>query len=579
MHHLTKLPRSVSIVILCAAVSLGSLAPAAPVRAERLLTLEQAVKAAVAGDPELAKMDPNIKQKKLELQQAQRAVRIQEEKDSSLFARQHSLNKDIELKLKVPLARSGWQQAMTEKLDKERAVRFQAEQLYLGALQAMQAADAARAKLAQANDAAEAMKAKLRFGAAASKDVDAALKEVQRAQSAQKQAELAYRAKRIELGQAIGMDLESGYTFELKPQHAVLTQETLWRMTQQAEKHDYTLYQDVEKRKQAEEKVRTIRALYKSKFGAGDVARIDAMAERPESADEAFMDEYGEMLERIKRKWEGIFLLPIPFIPIVLPIPKVVLQGEYDGLRYFEDLPNSLPVAMLERDKARMKENQTRVALVAKVKKSYLSAKAAEESYAQALAADEAAKRELGDAERKYKVGVVGIEELQSFRDAAEQAAKAVQGASAAYRVAIGQLHLDTAGGVGYRDGELPWKTIDSGLDAFKELPGDSQTVGSWTLTETVGTMMSELEIELGSGTPATDFAVRTAGGQTIGGKTKLGDKVKHLSFLFGDPSSLRIVLYQGETLLLEAELDGNGTGGLLKKAEPPGGAGEEDAP
>ncbi|MDQ1909550.1 hypothetical protein RAC89_03405 [Paenibacillus sp. GD4] len=560
----------VAAVLLAAAVLCASVLPSQTAFGAGLLTLEEAVAKATEQSSELGEARIQMNAKVIELSQAQAAVNHQAEKDFSLFAKPHSLSKDLELKLKVPTARKQLNEAKRELAGKELALRAEIEKLYEGAMQAMEYEALVLRKWNDAKKSAEDAEKLVRFKVKMQEEADKAKEAFAKAESELKLARLALKAAKLQLGEKLGIDPESDFSLGLEPSYAVLTQEQMWRFISHAEKNDFTLYKDTEARKLAEEKVIVTRRLYASKFGQNEMRLIEAMYSSPSMDYELFMANYDILLEDIKRKWEGIFLIPIPFLPIILPIPKVILQGEYDGLRYFDDIRYSLPVSMLEQDKARLKERDTRGKLVNKIKKSFLDAKGAEESYAQALKQADRVREELEAARKKHAVKWITDEELAKSVQASEDADKAAMTGYYAYKSALSALNLASAGAVdaALKPGVLPYQDIDDGLAPMGEPPADpnaaKRLVGSWSVKEAVEGITSELTVKAPKELGATHFALVTWDGKPVGLKVPIDGKVTHISTVFGDMSQLKIELYKDNTVLASVVPEGNGSTGTL---------------
>lgn len=461
---LRKLQKA-AVALMAAAVIVQGLMPSGTLAEERRITLEEALKLAAAESGELAQSRLQVQAKTIELTQAQDAVTNQREKDSSSrLAKPHSLSQDLGIGLKVPEARKVLGEAERELASKELQLRSEVEKLVFTTLQAADNAALLEQKWTQAQKRLTTLETKLKFGAAGQEEADKRKEAVDRAQSELKVARLALKSAKLQLGEKLGIDPESAFTVEAKPDHVVLTQEQMREFVAYAEKHDFELYKDTEARKLAEEKVHLTRKLYYAKFGEKDMRLIEAMYSTPAMDYELFMANYDSLLGEIKRKWEGIFLIPVPIVPIVLRVPKVVLQGEYDGLRYFDDAPYSLPVSMLEADKARLKEQDTRKKLIDKVKKSYLDAKTAEEAYAQALMLVDTHKTELEAASKKHAVGWIKDDEFEKASEASEEAQKGAIAGYYAYRSALSALNVVSAGALdsAWKPGTLPYRAAEA---------------------------------------------------------------------------------------------------------------------
>ncbi|MCM3272292.1 TolC family protein [Paenibacillus elgii] len=559
-----------AVAFVAAAVIVQALMPSGALAEERRITLEEALKLAAAESGELAQSRLQVQAKTIELTQAQGAVANQSEKDSSLLAKAHSLSQDLGIGLKAPEARKVLGEAKRELSSKELQLRSEVEKLFFTMLQAADNAALLEQKWTQAQKRLTTLETKQKFGAAGQEEADKQKEALDRAQSELKVARLALKSAKLQLEEKLGIDPESAFTAESKPDYVVLTQEQLWKFVAHAEKHDFELYKDTEARKMAEEKVHLTRKLYSAKFGEKDMRLIEAMYSTPAMDYELFMANYDSLLGEIKRKWEGIFLIPVPIVPIILPIPKVVLQGEYDGLRYFDDEPYSLPVSMLEADKARLKEQDTRKKLINKVKKSYLDAKTAEEAYAQALKLVDTRKAELEAASKKRAVGWIKDDEFEKASQASEETQKAAIAGYYAYKSALSALNVVSAGALdsAWKPGTLPYLAIDDGLEPIKEQPsepGGGRTFsGKWTVKDAVEGVTGELTIQVPKELGATAFALLTKDGRPIGGKVPLDGKLVHLNVVFADMSGLKVQFYKDAEVIAEAVPDGYGSSGAL---------------
>lgn len=464
-----------TVVLAATAVIVQCSMPSGALAEERRIALEEALKLAAAESGELAQSRLQIQAKTIELAQAQGAAANRSEKDSSLIAKPHSLAQDLDIGLKVPEARKLLGEAKRELASKELQLRSEVEKLYFTTLQAADNAALLEQKWAQAQRRLATLETKLKFGAAGQDEADKQKEAVDRAQSELKAARLALKSAKLQLGEKLGIDPASAFTVEAKPDYVVLTQEQMWKFVAYAEEHDFELYKDMETRTMAEEKVHLTRKLYSAEFGGKDMRLIEAMYSTPAMAYEPFMANYDSLLGEIKRKWEGLFLIPVPVVPIILPVPKALLQGEYGGLRYFDESPYSLPVSMLEADKARLKEQDTRKKLINNVKKSYLDAKTAEEAYVQALKLADTRKTELEAASKKHAAGWIKDDEFEKASQASEEAQKGAISGYYAYMSALSTLNVVSAGALdsAWKPGPLPYLTIDDGLEPIKEQPSE----------------------------------------------------------------------------------------------------------
>ncbi|QGQ96634.1 hypothetical protein EHS13_18005 [Paenibacillus psychroresistens] len=559
-------------LLCCLLLLLQTHIPQKNLYAASILSLEDVIKRGLKQDQDLKDLQENLNQKKYEQTQAQQAIQDQADRDASSVAKPHSLSKDIDLAMKIPTARGGYSLAMSAVEDKQRQVTANITKLYIKTFQAMRVVPKVQLKLDAANKALKDTQTKLKFGIGTQDDVKEAEKAIEQANSELKLMQLDYKNSKIELGEIIGQNLEQDdFIFEVKPTYAKLSQSLIWQLIHLAEKTDMELLTNVSSRKLAEEKVNSTRNLYASKFGSGVMVPLNSLYNAQTVDSELLTTYYDQLLVDVKQQWGGNFLFPIPVTPFVMPIPKSMLQGEYDGLRYFDDIKYSLPISTLAMNKARATESQTRKSLILKIKKTYLDTKTAEENYAQALKAAEEVKLSMKAADKKLKTGILSKEEYIKLQEATETINDNVVTNQLSYQAALTQLDLDTSGALDRNivPGILPWKTIDSGLDPLNKVPPVANPViGSWSLKTIADNLTVDFSIKVDKNLKATHYALLTSDNQLIGSKLKLTSKIRHLSFMFNDPSKLKVVLYKKDTIIATALIDGLGAKGDLLQGD-----------
>ncbi|TCP59014.1 hypothetical protein EV586_101213 [Tumebacillus sp. BK434] len=573
VHILIIHKRTAAIALLTALMLAGQAAlPIMPqhsvVQAAAALSLKDLTARTVQVSPDLKDLNSNLQKKKHELTQAYQAVLIQAEKDASKHAKEHSLSRDIDLGTKIPNAQLEVKKAERELENKRLAVALEIEQLYITAYQAQLGVRKAQTAQKKAETKVNDLTQKAVFGYAKLEDVAAAKAELETAVSAVTIAQLSFKSSRNELGQKVSLDLDGDFTFNVPRQYAQLNQTTLWQLIDRAEKTDFALWKDTEARRLAEAKVNLVRQLYRNKFGAAAMQILEATYGGTQETDySAFMVKYNELAANIDAKWKGKTWILVFSLPFLKYVPKKELQGEYEGMRYFEDMQNALPVAMLDADKARLKESDSRQKLAAKIKTSYLGVKQAESTYILAMKALDKAKQDTKKAEEKKKFGMIKQEELDAVKALEEQANEVVTSTFLAYKLSLSKLDLDTSGGVAYRNGNLPYQ-VDSGLDPLIKPPAPDLLLGGWKLEPAAEGMTSRFTlVDLKGGYKPTHFSLHSKkNGKQIGERTAITDELLHLNLAFSDTGDLYVVFYNGDKKMDEADLDGYAPKGTLTK-------------
>jgi outer membrane protein TolC/uncharacterized small protein (DUF1192 family) len=525
----------------------------------RSLTMTEAVDLALKRSPQLRDARSEVRLKEAELEQAHYAQKSEEEKAAGLFAKPKNISQQLQIRMKVPQARMQLE-VWREKLRQQALeVRFETESAYLQVYQDMQAEQKARQRWDEAGKALESVQQRLRYGLAKQPDKETAEDALARAASAYKQAQLVAKGSRLAFGEKLGERTELPFAMTFEPLYADLSQNALPGYIAEALKTNIGLIQDMHNRRLADEKLSATRHLYAAKFGAARMKVFDRMyAGQPVDMD-LFTAGYESLLDQVRSDWEG-------YVWIVLPIPKQLFQGEFDGLRYLDDLRNGLPLATMEQQAAELKEKESRSAVITAVRQSYLDAKGAEESYAEALRARDAALEAQEKTESMIRLGLAASEKRTEAREAFEQTEAALLTSQIAYLNAVGKLNAAAGGALvrTYRPGILPYETIDDGLGEAKP-PPDKPFSGKWTLKPAVGELLSEFTASPDKKLKATDYALFDSKGKPIAGRTPAGKPVRVLNLHVADPAQVKIVLFAGTETIGEARLEGGSSQGTFR--------------
>ncbi|NOU76919.1 hypothetical protein GC098_37110 [Paenibacillus sp. LMG 31458] len=538
-------------------VTAGSEVEAATVKS---LTMREAIDQGLKISPQLRNAKTDILKKKIELEQAQHAVKNEETKASGLFAKPRNLGQELSTRLKVPEARKQLYIAQETLRQSMNTARFDVQKAYLAAYQDEVAEENARKKAEEAKTTVETVKKKRKFGLADSTEQEKTDKALEKALSEYKQAQLTAKSSRLALGKLLNLEMENKVQLSFEPDYADLNQKQLPAYIARAQKSTLSLLKDTEDRRLADEKLNTTRDLYSSKFGSARMKVMDGMYKAKDVDMELFLASYETTLSQVKKDWEGFFML-LGFIPI----PKSLLQGEFDGLRYLDDLRDALPIATMEQNKALLQEKESRNAVIAAVRQSFLEAKGAEEGYAQALRDKDNAVANLDKANQKLKLSLMKTDELQAYKDTVIQADQQILSAQMGYKMALGKLDMDTGGAVErtIKKGVLPYRDLDDGLAAVKPQKPKAP-LGTWKLKPSVGTLLSDFSVKVNKKLGATEYAVFTKEGRAIGKRTKMNKPVRNLSLKFSSIDQLKVVLYQRGKKIDELHLEGKGNSGRL---------------
>ncbi|NOV01561.1 stalk domain-containing protein [Paenibacillus planticolens] len=542
-----------------------ALGPGAEAASVKALTMREAVDQGLKISPALLDARSDILKKKIELEQAQHAVKSEEAKASGPFAKPRNLSQDLTTRMKVPEAGKQLYIAQETLRQSMNTVRFDVQKAYLTAYQDGAAEENARKKWEDAKTAVDTVIKKRKFGLADSAEQEKADKALEKAASVYKQAQLTAKSSRLALGKLLNLDMENKVQLSFEPDYADLDQKQLPSYIDGALKSTLSLLKDTEDRRLADHKLSTTRDLYSSKFGSSRMKVMDGLYKAKDIDMEMFLASYETTLSQVQKDWEGYFLL-LGFIPV----PKSLLQGEFDGLRYLDDLRAALPIATMEQNKAVLQEKESRAAVIAAVRASYMEAKGAEEGYAQALRDKDSAVSALDKAAQKVKLSLMKTEELAPYQEAVSKADEQILTAQMSYEASLGKLDIETGGVVvkTLKKGILPYRNLDDGLAAVKPQAPKAPS-GTWRLKPAVGALLSDFSVTVNKKLGATEYAVSTKDGRSVGKRTKINKAVRDLTLQFSQIDSLKVDLYAKGKPLGELLLEGKGDAGQLAAAAP----------
>ncbi|MZQ83903.1 hypothetical protein GQF01_17465 [Paenibacillus sp. 5J-6] len=552
------------LVVLLSTAPVLAAGPSVEAASVKALTMKEAMDQGLKISSVLRDAKTDISKKKLELEQAQHAVKSEEAKASGLFAKPRNLSQELTTRLKVPEASKQLYIAQETLRQSMNTVQFEVQKAYLTAYQDGAAEENARKKLEEAKTGLDTVKKKRKFGLADSAEQEQTEKALEKAASVYKQAQLTAKSSRLALGKLLQLDMENKVQLTFEPDYANLDQKQLPGYITSALKSTVSLLKDTEDRRLADHKLSTTRDLYGSKFGSSRMKVMDGLYKAKDIDMELFLASYETTLSQVKADWEGFFLL-LGFIPI----PKSLLQGEFDGLRYLDDLRDALPIATMEQNKAVLQEKESRSAVIAAVRASYMEAKGAEEGYAQALRDKDSAVNALDKASQKVKLSLMKTEELTAYKEAVSKADEQILMAQMSYEAALGKLDIDTGGAVEktLKMGILPYRNLDDGLAAVKP-QNPKAPAGSWKLKPAVGPLLSDFSVTVNKKLGATEYALFTKEGRAISKRTKINKAVRQLTLKLSQTDNLKVVLYAKEKPLGELLLEGKGNAGQLAAAD-----------
>lgn len=396
-------------------------------------------------------------------------------------------------------------------------------------------------------------KARLLKGQANQSDVDTLEKKLDTLNDTLAADQRSFEAEKEKLGQLIGIDVSTSYTFQSPFVTASLSREIEDELIDYTLEHDDAYYQAKVASANGLLELNTNYRLMQNQYGS-KMRMIDSFinqAKRGEKLDSAaFKLKYGELLEAADKPWQGKKRI------LFIKVPKEWFKGAIDGIRYVEDEPYALYEAAVEYQGLYAEELAMKKELTASVKdyyENYVSAQNTSQSLAKEVAKKE---RELKQAGYYNIAGKMTYEEYAQVQEEYEELQMDHLDAKAAYSEILYSLDRLTCGAVSaYLKGDgIELSASEGGMSYVVEDEGDG-------IYYYIHSMVENNIFELGLSVP-DDYEIEVSDyelwvdGMQVGTRTNVKKTIRHLALDIGDVERVFIRLYNGDTFVDDCDID-----------------------
>ena len=531
----------------------------------RTVTLSDAVSLAVKNSYDIEKVKNDIVLKKIELKQAIDGIRDIRKKENTIkfsllfnieFPSKHALPKEIELVMKVPGIQSDIK-GLQRKLENERLKTVsKTETAFYNVLELDETCRSLEKQIIAEKNTFQRLSKDLILGIADKADVESVQKNTEKLEKELNSNLVRFEAAKKKLSQAMGVDVNQGYTFVPGFSELKLKRSQLKQITEYALSKDYNVYQAELDRKLAETEVQTLRGIYNSRWGSAVSIIESELAKNSKIDYTTFINKYNKALDNIEKPFTGHFKFRILFITI--KIPKDWLRSELSGIRYFEDQKYALFISLMEKDAAVKAEAAAREDLRNSIEDSFNTMQEMWTSYEQTTADLEKTKADYERIKKSNMLGRASFMEVESARKDVLTAEASSFSSLAAYNKMLSSFDLTTCGAVAnLKSGvSLDQGEYESGRSFLVD--SDSTSKPKWYLT----TLVEDYKFSFGvsipeeSGIKATHFEIYAEDGSRIGEKTAIDKEVTHMPLLYQESTNLTIKLYDSDRLAYTCEID-----------------------
>ncbi|MBQ3105285.1 MAG: TolC family protein [Lachnospiraceae bacterium] len=531
-----------------------------------LFTMDTAISTAISNSEEYAKLESELAVKEVELKQAVKTIRLKQKNMSTFrwsplinfeLPEKPDLGEEFEFQFK-PIQIEAEIDVLEHKLtDQKLATTQEVTTLYTDILVGIQEVEFYEGRLEELRERLEKTRADVKVGGSTVNDAETLEEKIQTFQNslAAKQRDLMNNKKK--LSEMCGMELTLGYRFEEDFIDVRLRRSQLPQLIQHTLDGDAGYYEVCMNATTEKIALETNYSLMENQYGdkMRHISSFVTQALEGEKVDQnAFKLKYDAFLTAIDEPWQGSVRL------LFLKIPKEWFKGQISGIRYVEDASYSLYEAALSYQDALLEKENRAKELRQSVEEEYNNVIGLQSAYQNLR---EEVKKSEATLEKEgiyLRMGELTREEYMTSMDSYEELWQETMEAMGEYVKAIYSFDRLTCGGVSAILGDGMEGSYIRGVYAN----------GAYYYMESI---IQEQEFRLGVSIPS-DFPIALTHYELwcdhlcIGGRTPIGQTIRHLKLAVEDVDTVKLRFYAGEEFVDDCVINPEETTGALSILE-----------
>lgn len=535
--------------------------------ASRILSIDEVKTLAVKNSFDIKEVKMDLVKKDMELGQAKEGIRDIRKKESTVrysllsnieFPEKHGLPKEIDLVTKIPKIQKEIR-VLKEKLKyKELEAKYKAEQAFLDVILWQKTMNSLKEQLIDGEKTLDKIKNQVKIGIGSKDDLEYLEKKVKNIEKSYRNAVQKYVASKEALNEIIGINVKTGYTFNDQLEGLNIERGYLKDIVDYARENDFSLYMIKQETNLRRENVEKIRSIYKSRFGS-KVKELEQQLQRKEIDYDVFYKKYKKALDNIDKPWRKYYEIRLLFFSI--KIPYRWFQGEFDGLRYFEDEKYALFLSVIDRDKQIKEEEEAIKNFEQSVRDSFSTLKQMEVAYNSVTDSYEYEKNLYDKAILENKMGKITFAELEAAKDDLIKKQQTMLEMLIDYNKTISEFNLKTSGFAERfkENSNLYTDRLKSG-DSFKKDKDENKkekSVPKWYVKNNIEDFKFIFGVNIPDEYNITHYELYTSNDKKIGEKKEISGTIEHLPLAFSDTEYLILKLYNEADLKYTANIEG----------------------
>lgn len=528
----------------------------------RLLTLDMAKKSSVANSPELEKLESEKNVKEVSLRQAVKSIQVKKKNMSTFrwtpllsfkFPEKPDLSEAYEFEFKPIQIQAQIDTVQHKMTDQILEVYEKVSNLYVNLVILQDQIAFQEERLEVMNQALQKARAGLVTGQAKEADVETMERSVKALNDQIASGKRNLSADKKKLSEMMGVDVTTGYRFENPFVSVRIDRSSLNDLIQYTLDRDENYYEVSLDAATSLTSLRTNYQLMDGQYGSKMSYISDYVNQvigGQKISQRAFKKQYEEFLKAIDAPWQGKVRI------LFIRIPKEWFKGQISGIRYVEDEPYALYEAALEYQDALLEKQNEERSLRRQVEESFnnlVSMRGAYDTLAQQVKEGEESLRAEAALNR---LGELTYEEYSTSLSAYEDLQNEMYEALGAYSQALYSFDRLTCGGVtALLEGTGADLNAGSGGESYVD---EEYADGAYYYMEPI---IEQQEFRLGVSIPA-DFQVEVTHFELwcdqiqIGGRTEIGDTIRHLSLSADQVSEVKLRFYNGGQFVDDCVID-----------------------
>jgi len=396
-------------------------------------------------------------------------------------------------------------------------------------------------------------RARLATGSAKQADVDAMQKKLDTLKSTLTADMRSIESEKKKLGDLIGIDVSTSYTFKSPFVSAELDRNIEEELIEYTLEHDDAYYQAKVATSNGLMELDTNYKLMESQYG-NKLRVIDSFVNQAKRGEKmnsaAFKLKYEELLQSVDAPWQGNWRI------LFIKIPKEWIKGAIDGVRYVEDEPYALYESSLEYQSLYVEEQAVKKDLIASVNEYYNNYVSTLNTVRELERENIKKEQELMQAAALNAAGSMTYDEYALVQEEYEDFQMDLLTAKSAHTEIMYSFDRLTCGAVSayFKGEDISMSAAEGGQSYVVEDKGDG-------VYYYIHSMVENNVFELGLSVPE-DFDISISNyelwvdGMQIGERAEITKVIRHLALDIDNVQRVFIRLYDGDNFVDDCDID-----------------------